>query len=103
MAKDQRSIYSVGQRRGDWLKIKSRKTEHCKIIGYTNGQGERSGLFGALHLAVISEGQLIYRGKVGTGFDNTKLKKLTMLLRNQAVTKKTCISISGRGIRDNMD
>ena len=69
IAKRTTSLYNQGKRSPDWLKIKFRATMECHIAGYTEGQGERSVLFGALHLLELVNGEWIYRGKVGTGFD----------------------------------
>ena len=46
----------------------------CSIIGYTAGKGDRSSLFGALHLAIQKDNKWKYYGKVGTGFDHKKMK-----------------------------
>jgi bifunctional non-homologous end joining protein LigD len=70
MAKQKQSRYTPGNRSGAWLKIKFRETFEAYIIGYTQGKGDRSGWFGALHLAQQNEqGNWKYFGKVGTGFD----------------------------------
>ncbi len=89
MAKDQNSPYIPGQRSDHWKKIKCRKLEQCMIIGYTEGQGDRSGLMGAMHLAKKEEdGSLKYMGKVGTGYNHEMLKKLYQLLSNLNEVKK---------------
>jgi len=81
MAKDQNSRYLPGSRSKAWLKIKSRTNDEALIIGYTEGQGDRVGVFGALHLAKRNDdGTLRYMGKVGTGFDQVKLKRLSELI-----------------------
>jgi DNA ligase D-like protein (predicted ligase) len=88
MAKQRNSPYLPGKRSDAWLKIKSRQSLECAIIGYTQGKGDRQGHFGALHLAEVQDGQLQYLGKVGTGFDDhslraiaAELKKLTSIKR----------------------
>jgi len=88
MAKNQSSKYLQGQRSDHWLKVKCRTLEECTIIGYTEGQGDRSGLMGAMHLAVYDGDQMTYKGKVGTGFDHKKLRKLTKLLKEIPRTPK---------------
>jgi DNA ligase D-like protein (predicted ligase)/DNA ligase D-like protein (predicted 3'-phosphoesterase) len=80
MAKDQNSKYQHGTRSKAWLKIKCRKMDQCLIIGYTEGKGDRSSLFGALHLAKEMDGAFVYMGKVGTGFDFFKLKEIQNIL-----------------------
>lgn len=67
--------YRSGRGR-DWLKIKGLQQEPFVIGGYTRPTGRRSGL-GALLLGHFdSEGQLLYAGKVGTGFDEKTLAAL---------------------------
>ncbi len=85
MAKNREGKYHPGGRTRDWLKVKFRTTAEALIIGYTEGQGDRSKYFGALHLAEQVEGELIYKGKVGTGFNSENmpevLEKLEALKR----------------------
>jgi len=88
MAKDQTSRYLPGQRSDHWLKVKSRTLEVCSIIGYTEGQGDRSGLMGAMHLAIYNGDEIRYMGKVGTGFDHKKLRELTDILKAVPTTTK---------------
>jgi ATP-dependent DNA ligase len=88
MAKQRHSPYLPGKRGESWLKIKTRQSQECVIIGYTRGQGDRAGSFGALHLAQPNGDGLKYVGKVGTGFDEdslqaiaAELEKLTQIQR----------------------
>jgi bifunctional non-homologous end joining protein LigD len=74
MAKERDSIYLPGKRSQSWLKIKTRQTLECAIIGYTQGKGDRERGFGALHLAQANGDELKYVGKVGSGFDDATLK-----------------------------
>jgi ATP-dependent DNA ligase len=76
MAKEKNSPYQPGKRSAHWLKIKTRQTVDCVIIGYTAGKGNRASEFGALHLAVEEQGTLRYVGKVGTGFDTRMMKQI---------------------------
>jgi len=73
MAKKLGSTYTAGRRSDTWLKIKTRTTMDCLIIGYTKGKGDRAHTFGALHLARQDGDTLHYLGKVGTGFDDRTL------------------------------
>ncbi len=75
MAKVKDSRYRAGTRSGQWLKIKKRQAMECVIIGYTEGKGDRRGLFGALQLARREGNLLRYVGKVGTGFDAKSMKE----------------------------
>ncbi len=74
VAKKRGSIYTPGKRSKDWVKIKLRQSDVFTIVGYTNGKGDRSGTFGALHLMSRDTGK--YVGKVGTGFNDSKRKSI---------------------------
>ncbi|MCH7677232.1 non-homologous end-joining DNA ligase [candidate division KSB1 bacterium] len=76
MAKIRDSKYLPGKRSTSWLKIKSRQTADCVIIGYTQGKGNREELFGALQLGYNNGSGLQYVGKVGTGFDTKMMKSV---------------------------
>lgn len=88
MAKKKDSLYLAGQRSDLWLKVKVQQTADCFVIGYTGGSGDRSEYFGALHLADKKEGELKYRGKVGTGFDQSTLKEMYDELQDLEETSK---------------
>jgi bifunctional non-homologous end joining protein LigD len=66
----------VPGRGSDWLKIKCVQTDEFVIGGYTDPEGARVG-FGALLLGYHdAKGELIYAGKVGTGYGDSTLKAL---------------------------
>ncbi len=89
MAKDKMAIYHIGQRSEGWLKVKHRTTETCFIAGFTKGEGDRSALFGALHLLKPTEnGDWQYMGKVGTGFDSERMKKLLLQFQSYLIDEK---------------
>jgi bifunctional non-homologous end joining protein LigD len=80
IAKRLTSIYEPGKRTKSWLKIKATRTAEFVICGYTPGTGSREQTFGALVLAYYDRaGNLSYAGLVGTGFTDTKQKKLLQL------------------------
>jgi len=58
------------------------------IIGYNPGKGNRVGAFGGLHIAEREGDELIYRGKVGTGFDDTTLKEIFAEIKDLPEIKK---------------
>lgn len=72
------SIYS-GSRSGTWLKIKAPKTGHFVIAGYT--ASPNAGGIGAIAVAEWVGDDLVYRGKVGTGFDAADMAGLLERLR----------------------
>ncbi|MCU0420955.1 MAG: non-homologous end-joining DNA ligase [Cyclobacteriaceae bacterium] len=88
MAKRLDSLYQPGKRTDSWIKVKVRNTLECAIIGYSHGQGERSKLFGGLHLAERVGNGWEYRGKVGTGFDESMMKIILAEMKKRAVISK---------------
>lgn len=79
MAKDMRSVYTPGKRTSSWLKIKQHSSSEVVIVGFTKPSGGRKH-FGSLVLANVVGGKLVYAGNVGTGFNDTSLKKVYGLL-----------------------
>ena len=75
LAKKADSIYVPGNRSKDWLKIKTELRQEVVIGGYTVNEGS-SKLFSSLLVGVFDKEQLIYTGKVGTGFTVKKQKEL---------------------------
>jgi bifunctional non-homologous end joining protein LigD len=73
MAKRLGSKYQPGKRTPDWRKIKLRNTQDCVVVGWTLGQGGRSGSFGALLVAAIDGGDWRWVGQVGSGFTERTL------------------------------
>jgi len=76
VAKRTGSKYQPGRRSPDWRKIKLTNTQECVILGWTPGQGGRSGSFGALLVGAYDEGELIWIGQVGTGFTRATLDRV---------------------------
>ena len=76
MAKDPAGKYYPGKRSSSWYKVKVRQTADCVIIGYSEGKGDRKQYFGALQIAQLVDGNLEYRGKVGTGWDANMMKSI---------------------------
>ena len=74
VAKNAASPYREG-RSADWLKFKVRQEDEFIVVGYTAPRGARQH-FGALLLGAYDNGELLYVGKVGTGFDRAKLAGL---------------------------
>jgi len=90
MAKKADSIYQIGTRSEDWLKLKQVKTLDCIVTGYTVGSGSRSSSFGALVLAAYERnGNLIHLGNVGTGFTDATILRLMKLLKSLQTKTKT--------------
>jgi DNA ligase D-like protein (predicted ligase) len=64
-----------GRRSPDWLKFKCVLDQEFVIGGYTAPKGSRVGL-GALLVGYYEGRELVYAGKVGTGFDDATLHRL---------------------------
>jgi bifunctional non-homologous end joining protein LigD len=75
IAKRADAPYRAGRSR-DWLKFKCESGQEFVIGGFTDPRGTRTG-FGALLLGYYDPGhQLVYAGKVGTGFTQRTLGSL---------------------------
>ena len=81
MAKKLDSAYKPGRRSGAWVKVKNRMGQELVIGGWLEGEGKRRGLPGSLLVGFYDNGDFVYAGKVGTGFTDAMLEKLTALMR----------------------
>ncbi|HUU76215.1 MAG TPA: non-homologous end-joining DNA ligase [Methanoregulaceae archaeon] len=87
IAKKRDSLYYPGKRSHEWLKFKNVKGYDMVIAGYTRGKGMRRNLFGALILGVYdNSGDLVYAGKVGSGFSVYEMEDLLKRLRILSVS-----------------
>jgi DNA ligase D-like protein (predicted ligase) len=85
IAKRADSVYTGGRSR-DWLKFKCSLQQEFVIVGYTDPEGHRAG-FGALLIGFYGGDQLLYAGKVGTGYSFNTLLSLTEKMK--ALERKT--------------
>jgi len=75
------------KRSKSWVKVKCSARQEFVIGGYTDPSGARQG-FGALLVGYHNgAGELIYAGKVGTGFSDAGLRDLTRQM--EALSRKT--------------
>jgi bifunctional non-homologous end joining protein LigD len=65
-----------GTRSGAWVKVKTANRQEFVIGGYTPSES-RDRPFASLLLGTIEDGKLIYRGRVGAGFDEEALDTLS--------------------------
>ncbi|MEX0642290.1 MAG: DNA ligase D, partial [Pirellulales bacterium] len=85
----------VAGRGVDWLKVKCSLSEEFVIGGFTTPSGARSH-FGALLVGYYdTKGQLVYAGRVGTGFDNRTLADLHAKLAKLEQPKSPFVNLSG--------
>ncbi len=77
VAKRLDSLYEPGRRSKSWLKVKPTVTADFVVCGYTAGTGSRGTTFGSLILGFFDgQGNLVYAGGCGTGFDQRSLQQL---------------------------
>jgi DNA ligase D, 3''-phosphoesterase domain/DNA polymerase LigD, ligase domain len=69
------SAYEAGRRSGAWVKLKLVREQEFVIGGYSEPGGSRAH-FGALIVGYYRGKDLLFAGKVGTGFDAKLLKTL---------------------------
>jgi len=98
IAKNGEALYVSGRTR-DWLKFKCVKEQEFVIVGYTDPEGQRTG-FGALLVGFYRGRDLIYAGKVGTGYDTKTLTRLSKQLARleTRISPVTSTVLPGRGV-----
>jgi len=69
------SVYEPGRRSGAWIKLKCVNEQEFVIGGYTPPQGARK-YFGAILAGYYKGRDLVFAGKVGTGFSTKLLAEL---------------------------
>jgi bifunctional non-homologous end joining protein LigD len=72
--------YEPGRRSHGWVKVKNVDRQEFVIGGWMPGEGRRRERIGALLLGVRDDGILRYVGRVGTGFTERELDRLSALL-----------------------
>lgn len=86
IAKKPDSTYQPGARTTDWLKIKASQRQEVVIGGYTKNE-DSSKLFSSLLVGVYEDDELVYTGKIGTGF-NDKMQR-EMMAKFKPLVRKT--------------
>ncbi|MDL5350576.1 ATP-dependent DNA ligase [Microbacterium sp. zg-YB36] len=80
VVKDPQSTYRRGQRSEQWLKVKLTHTQEVVIGAIRPGKGGRSGSIGSLLLGIPGPDGLQYVGRVGSGFSDRTITRLTETL-----------------------
>jgi bifunctional non-homologous end joining protein LigD len=81
VAKRLDSPYQPGVRSRDWVKVKRVGRQELVVGGWMPGKGKRCESIGALLGGVYEDdGQLRYVGRVGSGFSDSELQRLSGLL-----------------------
>jgi bifunctional non-homologous end joining protein LigD len=83
----------VSRRSSDWIKLKCKHRQEFVVVGYTDPKGSRNA-FGALLLGLHDRdsGELRYAGKVGTGFNETTLKRIYEQMKPLKVKKSAVVN-----------
>jgi bifunctional non-homologous end joining protein LigD len=69
------SVYEPGRRSGSWIKLKLVLQQEFVIGGYTDPEGSRK-YFGSVIVGFYEGDNLLFAGKVGTGFNDALLRRL---------------------------
>ena len=77
------SVYEPGRRNGAWIKLKCVHEQEFVIGGYTPPQGARK-YFGAILVGYYENKNLVFAGKVGTGFTAKSLSMLHKKFEKEA-------------------
>ncbi len=86
VAKRASSTYHVGPKRtGHWVKIKRVREDDFIVTGYRAGKRSRQRL-GALELASYDQGELVSRGRVGSGLSDAEIDRLLARLDGEEPT-----------------
>ncbi|WP_070152073.1 DNA ligase D [Sphingobium phenoxybenzoativorans] len=75
--------YRSGRTR-DWVKVKCTRRQEFVVIGWTKSRA-RARAFSSLLLAQYDGRKLVYRGKVGTGFDTMTIEDLAQAMAPLAI------------------
>jgi bifunctional non-homologous end joining protein LigD len=75
LAKHSQSLYRMGKRSRQWLKMKTQLVQEGVIAGFTEPRGGRK-YFGSLVLGVYEGDELIYIGHSGGGFGAANLQEI---------------------------
>ena len=93
IAKRRGSIYEH-RRSKEWLKMKCELSQNFIVGGFTDPQGKRVGL-GALLVGHHKDGEFVFAGKIGTGFDTKLLLDLRAQLDQLEIPKSPFTKAKG--------
>jgi bifunctional non-homologous end joining protein LigD len=98
IAKRADTTYPTGRTK-DWLKFKCEAGQELVVVGWTDPEGSREAL-GALLLGYHRGDDLVYAGKVGTGFSGAVLRDLLTRLQPLEIEASPCTvgTLRSRGV-----
>lgn len=97
ISKAKNSRYSSGERTQDWVKHKREEVASFVVVGWVRGKGHRVDL-GALELGSYRGEQLVYRGRVGSGFTDEVLRQMVEAMQSLATDRFHCIDLPEEGM-----
>ncbi|SIR47630.1 ATP-dependent DNA ligase [Microbacterium sp. RURRCA19A] len=100
VVKDPHAPYRRGQRSDRWLKVKHSRTQEVVIGGIRPGKGNRAGTIGSLLVGVPSADGLQYAGRVGSGFGEQTLARLTEQLEPLRTDADPFVGVPAADARD---
>jgi len=100
VVKDPGSTYRRGVRSEHWLKVKHSRTQEVVIGGIRPGKGNRAGTIGSLLVGVPTADGLRYAGRVGSGFGERTLVRLTDLLEPLLADADPFVGVPAADARD---
>lgn len=100
VVKDPGSTYRRGVRSERWLKVKHSRTQEVVIGGIRPGRGNRSGTIGSLLVGVPTADGLQYAGRVGSGFGEQTLARLTKALEPLRADANPFVGVPAADARD---
>lgn len=102
VAKQRDAPYSPGRRSSAWIKLKHHRSQEVVIGGWRPGTGRRSERIGSLLVAVpdIEGGELIYAGRVGSGFTESQLDSLLATLERSSRKTTALTGVPAADARD---
>src|SRR5690606_14538546 len=97
ISKLKHSIYHSGTRSVDWVKHKVEEEEEFVVVGWVTGKAHRAQL-GALELGSYRGQELVYRGRVGSGFSDQVLEAMKRELGTLAAERFACSELPAEGM-----
>ena len=85
VSKKRTSFYRPGVRSPDWIKSVVFRSVRALVVGFTEGEGGRSGGFGALVLGLPDGDSMRWIGSVGSGFSESNVRSIRGALDQMAV------------------
>ncbi|MFV7866750.1 DNA ligase, partial [Enterococcus faecium] len=100
VVKDPGAPYRRGERSDRWLKVKHSRTQEVVIGGIRPGKGNRAGTIGSLLVGVPTADGLQYAGRVGSGFGEQTLARLSALLEPLRTDADPFVGVPAADARD---